>query len=69
MCPLSKGTLSRFSQLREASVTAWAHQFTGLSEIRDMKEVLTLAEKLNAVNRREIASLMEGSTGFGAFYA
>ena len=56
---LSKGTLSRTGQLREASVTAWAHQFTGLTEIRDMKEVLTLAEILDAVNRREIARALD----------
>eukprot|EP00439_Symbiodinium_sp_Y106_P032441 s2228_g3.t2 len=56
---LSKGTLSRSSQLREASVAAWAHQFTGLTEIRDIKEVLTLAEILDSVNRREIARALD----------
>ena len=56
---LSKGTLSRSSQLREASVAAWAHQFTGLTEIRDLKEVLTLAEILDSVNRREIERAMD----------
>eukprot|EP00435_Cladocopium_sp_Y103_P045104 s1029_g12.t2 len=56
---LSKGTITRSSQLREASVTSWAHQFAGLSEIRDMKEVLTLAEVLDAVNRKEIAQAMD----------
>ncbi|CAE7221804.1 unnamed protein product [Symbiodinium sp. CCMP2592] len=56
---LSKGTMTRTSQLREASVAAWAHQFTGLSEIRDLKEVLTLAEILDSVNRREIERAMD----------
>eukprot|EP00439_Symbiodinium_sp_Y106_P038441 s3251_g4.t1 len=56
---LSKGTLSRSSQLREASVAAWAHQFTGLTEIRDIKRVLTPAEILDSVNRREIARALD----------
>eukprot|EP00438_Fugacium_kawagutii_P020628 Skav223011 [mRNA] locus=scaffold1422:63331:69191:+ [translate_table: standard] len=56
---LSKGTISRSSQLREASVSAWAHQHSGLSEPRDLKEVLTLAEVLDHVNRREIARALD----------
>ena len=52
---LSKRTLSRSSQLREVSVPAWVHQFTGLSGIRDVKEVLTLAEILDSASRRETA--------------
>ena len=56
---LSKGSLSRSGQLREPSVTAWAHQFSGLTEIRDIKEVVTLSEVLDAVNRREIAQAMD----------
>ena len=56
---LSKGTLARTSQLRDVSVAAWAHQFTGLTEVRDLKEVLTLAEILDSVNRREIARAMD----------
>lgn len=50
---------SRSGQLREPSVTAWAHQFSGLTEIRDIKEVVTLSEVLDAVNRREIAQAMD----------
>ena len=34
---------------------AWVHQFTGLSGIRDVKEVLTLAEILDSASRRETA--------------
>lgn len=56
---LSKGTIHRSSQLREASVSAWAHQHSGLTEPRDMKEVLTLAEVLDHVNRREIARALD----------
>lgn len=56
---LSKGTLSRSSQLREASAASWAHQFSGLSEVRDLKEVLTLCEILDNINRREIARALD----------
>ena len=58
---LSKGTIHRSSQLREASVSAWAHQHSGLTEPRDLKEVLTLAEVLDHVNRREIARQKGGT--------
>eukprot|EP00435_Cladocopium_sp_Y103_P014335 s49_g3.t1 len=56
---LSKGTVHRTSQLREASVSAWAHQHSGLTEPRDLKEVLTLAEVLDHVNRRETARALD----------
>ena len=56
---LSKSQLTRSSQLRDVSVTAWAHQFSGLTEVRDVKEVLTLAEILDAVNRKEISQALD----------
>lgn len=56
---LSKGTVTRSSQLREASVTAWAHSHSGLTEPRDLKEIQTLAEVLDNVNRKEIARAMD----------
>ena len=56
---LSKGALTRSGQLREVSVTSWAQQFSGLTEVRDMKEVITLAEILDAVNRKEIAQALD----------
>eukprot|EP00434_Breviolum_minutum_P045769 symbB.v1.2.041102.t1/scaffold7825.1/size10313/1 len=36
---LLKGRVERSSQLREASVVAWAAQHSGLSEVRDVREV------------------------------
>lgn len=56
---LSKGALTRSGQLREVSVTAWAQQFSGLTEIRDMKEVVTLAEILDSINRKEISQALD----------
>lgn len=56
---LSKGTISRSSQLRDVSVEAWANQFSGLTEVRDIKEVVTLAEILDHVNRKEIARALD----------
>ena len=56
---LSKGSLTRSSQLRQVSVAAWAQQFSGLTEVRDMKEVVTLAEILDAVNREEISQALD----------
>ena len=56
---LSKGTITRTSQLRDVSVAQWAHQYAGLTEVRDIKEVLTLAEVLDAVNRKEVATALD----------
>ncbi|CAK9055594.1 Uncharacterized protein SCF082_LOCUS30033 [Durusdinium trenchii] len=56
---LSKGSLTRTGQLRDVSVTSWAHQFAGLTEIRDLKEVITLAEVLDSINRKEISRALD----------
>ena len=56
---LSKGRVTKTSQLREASVVSWATQHAGLTEIRDIREVLTLAEAMDSINRREIARAMD----------
>lgn len=56
---LSKGRVERSSQLREASVVAWAAQHSGLSEVRDVREVLTLAEAMDSINRKEIERAMD----------
>ena len=56
---LSKGRLTKSSQLRQADVSTWASQFSGLTEIRDVREVLTLAEAMNAINRKEISRAMD----------
>ncbi|CAK8990988.1 unnamed protein product, partial [Durusdinium trenchii] len=56
---LSKGSLTRTGQLRDVSVTSWAHQFSGLTEVRDLKEVVTLAEILDSVNRKEISRALD----------
>ena len=56
---LSKGSISRSSQLREASAVSWAHQFSGLTEVRDQKEVLTLCEILDHINRKEVERALD----------
>lgn len=50
--------LSRSGQLREASAASWAHQFSGLTEVRDLKE-LTLCEVLDNINRREVIRALD----------
>ena len=56
---LSKGRVTRSSQLRETNVSQWAAQHSGLSEIRDIREVLTIAEAMDCINRKEIARAMD----------
>jgi len=55
----SKGRIERSSQLREASVVAWAAQHSGLSEVRDVREILTLGEAMDSINRKEIERAMD----------
>lgn len=40
-------------------MVSWAAQHSGLTEVRDVREVLTLAEAMDAVNRKEIARAMD----------
>ena len=56
---LSKGRMTQSSQPREANVVQWASQHSGLTEIRDVREVLTLAEAMDCINRREISRAMD----------
>ena len=51
--------MTKSSQLREANVVQWASQHSGLTEIRDVREVLTLAEAMDCINRREISRAMD----------
>ena len=60
VCPPFQGHhFSYIPVIREVSVASWAHQFSGLTEVRDVKEVLTLAEILDHVNRKEIARALD----------
>ena len=56
---LSQGRLQRTGQLRNVSTTAWAAQYTGLTEQRDLKEVMTLATVVDLVNARDLAAAMD----------
>jgi hypothetical protein len=56
---LSKGHVTKSGQLREASVASWAGQYTGLTEVRDLREVMTLANIMDSINRREMAQAMD----------
>ena len=47
---LSQGIIKNSRDLREVSVQAWAERHSGLSELRDLREVMTLAAVMDAVN-------------------
>jgi hypothetical protein len=51
--------LKTSSQLREASVAQWASQCTGLSDVRDLREVQNIAAALDAINARDIARAVD----------
>lgn len=55
---LCKGSVRRSRHLREANVGAWVSQ-CGLTDIRDLREVMTLAAVIGAINRREVSRAMD----------
>jgi hypothetical protein len=56
---MNSGRLSESKQLREVSVTQWAQQAAGLSEVRDQREVLTLASVRDHINADDLATAMD----------
>ena len=54
-----KGVMvNRSKQLRAANVMAWVEK-AGLKEVRDIREVMTLASIMDSVNRDELATAMD----------
>ena len=56
---LSRGRLSETKQLRQASVTTWAQAHSGLTELRDQREVQTLALVMDLINGQDLATAMD----------
>ena len=56
---LSHGRLTETKQLRQASVTTWAAAHSGLTELRDQREVQTLALVIDLINARDLATAMD----------
>ena len=56
---LSHGRLTETKQLRHASVTTWAQAHTGLTELRDQREVQTLALVMDLINGQDLATAMD----------
>jgi ribosome assembly protein YihI (activator of Der GTPase) len=54
---LKRGDLVSFAARHPGALTA--QQFSGLTEVRDMKEVVMSAEILDAVNREEISQALD----------
>ena len=55
---LSKGTIATQGDLSKVSVAQWASSHAGLSDIRDTREVATLAHAMDAINRKEVQQAM-----------
>ena len=56
---LAKGSVAKERQLSEASVAQWAVSHSGLKDVRDQREVLTLATVMDAVSRADLAEAMD----------
>ena len=55
---LSKGTIGTQGDLARVSVAQWASSRAGLSDIRDAREVATLAHAMDAISRKEVQQAM-----------
>ena len=56
---LSHGPVRRTASLRNASVAQWAAQHSGLTEVRDQREVATLAQVMDFINLRTLEEAMD----------
>ena len=51
--------MRRTVSLRNASVSQWAAQHSGLTEVRDQREVATLAQVMDLINPRTLEEAMD----------
>jgi hypothetical protein len=56
---LSHGRVQDSRELRTVSVSGWAQQFAGLTELRDQKEVQHLALCMDLINGRDLEQAMD----------
>jgi len=56
---LSHGMVRRRSDLNRVSVSQWASQYSGLSEMRDLREVQTIAAAMDLINMGTLAECMD----------
>ena len=56
---LSHGMVRQRSDLNRVSVSQWASQHSGLSEMRDLREVQTIAAAMDLVNVGTLAECMD----------
>lgn len=59
---LCQGRITQSKPLRRMSVTTWAQQHSGLTEQRDLKEVLTLATVVDLMNSDDLSAAMDVMT-------
>ena len=56
---LSAGQVTKSSQLRQVPCTQWAQNHANVSEVRDQKEILTLATVIDQVNANELGTALD----------
>ena len=57
---LGRGTVTRSKQLRDVPMAEWVQSgHSGLSEVRDQREALTLAAAMDALSRSDVARAMD----------
>eukprot|EP00972_Heterocapsa_arctica_P095919 14153163-Heterocapsa_arctica.AAC.1 len=56
---LSHGIVRNTRELRSVSVSQWAAQYSGLTELRDLREIQTLAYVMDLVNMRDMEQAMD----------
>ena len=56
---LSHGMVKKTGDLRKVSVQQWAEKYAGLTELRDQREVLTIAAVMDAINTKDLEIAMD----------
>ena len=56
---LGLGNVRKTKQLRTASVSTWVQNYGGVTEVRDVREMATLASVMDLVNQEDLAAAMD----------
>eukprot|EP00974_Lingulodinium_polyedra_P043378 4165135-Lingulodinium_polyedra.AAC.1 len=56
---LMRGQVSRSRQLRQVSVATWAQRMAGVSDVRDVREIMTIAAAMDRIQASEIEAAMD----------
>ena len=56
---IHKGMMTQSRHLRDVNVAAWASSHTGLTELRDLREIANIAAAMDCIQRDEVAQALD----------